>query len=412
MRSALLLAGLSAAAAVGLRGSPVNGVCSDPAAQEAGYYDAAANKHYFYYMASSRSSPATDPVVLWLTGGPGCSSLLAGASLLVRRARSPSSPRAAKTRRARGRSREARDGRLTLTPATALTAPPAFSENGPCLVPETGPNAGKAVYNPYAWNSNATVIWLDQPAGVGFSYGSETDKDEADVAVDAYAFLQAFFKAHPALATRPFFVAGESYGGHYAPAISYAVAQGNKNLAPGAVKIPLSGLLVGNGLTVPLAQYPKYAELAYNYSITKLGHPVITLKTYQTMVKELATCLPLIERCQTDTTACSTAQSVCNNAQIGPYEATGLNPYDIRIPCEVPGLCYDESHITAFFNDATIQKALGVDQPWQTCNYNVNGASRRFLSPLDADPPHDADHSPLPLLFSSASSSSPFRPIQ
>jgi cathepsin A (carboxypeptidase C) len=91
------------------------------------------------------------------------------------------------------------------------------------------------------------------------------------------------------------------------------------------------------------------------------------------MVRELATCVPLIERCQTDTSVCAQAQSVCNNAQIGPYEATGLNPYDFRIPCEVPGLCYDESHVTAFMNAAATQKALGVEATWAACNYQVNG---------------------------------------
>ena len=300
-------------------------------------------------MASSRNTPATDPVVLWLTGGPGCSSLLA-----------------------------------------------AFTENGPCLVPETGANAGKAVFNPFAWNSNATVIWLDQPAGVGFSTGSETDKDEADVAVDAYAFLQAFFKAHVDLQDLPFFVAGESYGGHYAPAISYAVAQGNKALQPGDVKINLEGLLVGNGLTVPVAQYPKYAEMAYNYSIQKIGHPVISLATYEQMTKELDVCLPLIAACQKDTASCALAQSVCNNAQIGPYEQTGLNPYDIRAPCTFPPLCYDESHVTSFFNSAPIQAALGVSTPWAACNYNVNGmfsddwcvTSQRLVVVFYASPHH------------------------
>ncbi len=137
---------------------------------------------------------------------------------------------------------------------------------------------------------------------------------------------------------------------------------------------------------MPVAQYPKYAELAYNYSITKLGHPVITLRTYETMVRELATCLPLITQCQTDTSVCAQAQSVCNNAQIGPYEATGLNPYDIRIPCEVPGLCYDESHVTAFFNSAATQKALGVDQPWAACNYQVNGQFSSDWMKQFADP--------------------------
>jgi cathepsin A (carboxypeptidase C) len=132
---------------------------------------------------------------------------------------------------------------------------------------------------------------------------------------------------------------------------------------------------VGNGLTVPLAQYPKYAELAYNFTKEKLGHPVITLQTYEAMQANLKVCLPLIETCQNATPSCALAQSLCNNGQIGPYEQTGLNPYDFRIPCEVPGLCYDESHVTAFFNDAAIQKALGVDHQttWATCNYNVNG---------------------------------------
>jgi cathepsin A (carboxypeptidase C) len=123
------------------------------------------------------------------------------------------------------------------------------------------------------------MIWLDQPAGVGFSWGTLDDKNEADAARDAYDFLQAFFKAHAELQARPFFIVGESYGGHYSPALSYLVSQNNANLPPGAVKINLQGLGVGNGLTVPLAQYPKYAQLAYNYTAEKLGKPVISLAT-------------------------------------------------------------------------------------------------------------------------------------
>jgi hypothetical protein len=250
----------------------------------------------------------------------------------------------------------------------------AFTENGPCLVPEKGADRGKAVFNPYAWNSNATVVWLDQPAGVGFSWGTENDKDEAGAAKDAYAFLQAFFKAHTALQALPFFVVGESYGGHYTPALTYAISQGNK--VPGNPRINLKGVGVGNGLTVPLAQYPEYSTMAYNFTMEKLGKPVITLDVYKQMQAELKVCLPAIAACGNDTAVCALAQSICNNGQIGPYEATGLNPYDVRIPCEVPGLCYDESGVTAFFNEPAIQKALHVDShatTWQTCNYNVNG---------------------------------------
>ncbi len=176
------------------------------------------------------------------------------------------------------------------------------------------------------------------------------------------------------------------------PAISYAIAQGNAALANGNVKIQLEGVGIGNGLTVPVVQYPEYATLAYNYSIEKLGHPVITLKTYETMVKELDACLPMIADCQTDTSACANAQGVCNNAQIGPYEATGLNPYDIREKCEFAPLCYDESHVTSFFNEPATQKALGVQsgQPWAACNYNVNGMfssdwMKQFATPYISD---------------------------
>ena len=98
------------------------------------------------------------------------------------------------------------------------------------------------------------------------------------------------------------------------------------------------------------------------------------------MVNELKTCIPLIEQCQTDTGVCAEAQGVCNNAQIGPYEATGLNPYDIRIPCEVPGLCYDESKVTAFMNDPATQTALNVAK-------QTNWVSSRATTPAHAARP-------------------------
>ena len=67
---------------------------------------------------------------------------------------------------------------------------------------------------------------------------------------DTYAALVAFQRMHPELQGRPFYVAGESYGGHYVPNTVLAVEQGNAKLAAGSADhINLIGFAVGNGYT-------------------------------------------------------------------------------------------------------------------------------------------------------------------
>jgi cathepsin A (carboxypeptidase C) len=86
-------------------------------------------------------------------------------------------------------------------------------------------------------------------------------------------------------------------------------------------------------LTDPEIQYQYYPELAYNYSIQKLGKPSVSLNAYEGMVKAWPQCQTLIQQCQTNTNTCPQAQSYCDNAMFAPYEDTGLNPYDIRLQC-------------------------------------------------------------------------------
>ena len=81
----------------------------------AGYMTLPTGEDLFYWYAESRGNPKTDPLVLWLNGGPGCSSL----------------------------------GGF-------------FTENGPFYV-----NRNLSVgLNPYAWNRHVNMVWLESPAGV------------------------------------------------------------------------------------------------------------------------------------------------------------------------------------------------------------------------------------------------------
>lgn len=148
-----------------------NDICDGGVKSIAGYMDISGsdydkkgqNKHLFFWMFEKRGEVKDDtPFIVWLTGGPGCSSTLA-----------------------------------------------LLSENGPCTVNDDGASTS---LNPHSWTEAAHVLWLDQPAGVGFSYGSEDDSNEAMVSEDAYYFLQGFFQTYPEYAGHPLYVVGESYG--------------------------------------------------------------------------------------------------------------------------------------------------------------------------------------------------------
>lgn len=297
-------------------------------------YDAnGEDKHLFYWFFEKRSTSQTMednediPLILWLTGGPGCSSTLA-----------------------------------------------LLTENGPCSVT---PDGLSTTINPYSWTETAHVLWLDQPAGVGYSYGDTNDSNEEMISEDAYYFLQEFYKEHPEYSQNKLFVVGESYGGHYAPAIAHKVYMKNKDVAEGLIEINLGGLAVGNGLTDPTEQYKWYAEMAFHNS-----HNIQTVSedTYNAMKSAVSKCTSLIEECNKGDSivnkfACQTAFVVCNMSQTSPYQMTGLNPYDIRLKCGDNPLCYDFSNIEKWLNLDETKEALHINKEshyWRSCNMGIN----------------------------------------
>jgi len=97
-----------------------------------GYLTVTETKSLHYVFAESMSDPANDPVVIWFNGGPGCSSMLAF-----------------------------------------------MQENGPLAV-DDGEDYIKT--NPYPWNTRANMLWIESPAGVGYSLaGTEEDLQQNDM---------------------------------------------------------------------------------------------------------------------------------------------------------------------------------------------------------------------------------------
>ncbi|KAG8446534.1 hypothetical protein GDO86_014114 [Hymenochirus boettgeri] len=161
--------------------------------QYSGFFTVPGGRHLHYWFVESQKDPSSDPLVLWLNGGPGCSSL---------------------------------DGLLT--------------EHGPFLIQ---PDGLTLEYNNYSWNKIANVLYLESPAGVGFSYSDDKNykTNDTEVAHNNYLALKQFFQLYPQFSKNDFYITGESYGGVYVPTLAVEVSQDST--------INLKGIAVGNGLS-------------------------------------------------------------------------------------------------------------------------------------------------------------------
>jgi cathepsin A (carboxypeptidase C) len=238
-------------------------------------------------------------------------------------------------------------------------------ELGPC---RPSPGGENTTTNKFSWTNRANVIFLDQPANVGFSYTegkSPTTSDDA--AVDTVAFLQLFMETNPQYAKLDFHVTGESYAGHYIPAIANEITNTNKlaKFDSNLLSLNFKSIAIGNGLTDPLVQYEYYPDMACD---TKYG-PILEEETCDEMRSKYPTCKSLISSCYSYKSpfTCVPGSFYCNSAMINPFQSTGLNIYDIRKKCDPKNpLCYDIlNDIEAYLNDPKIQKKLGVDVPYE-----------------------------------------------
>lgn len=107
----------------------------------------------------------------------------------------------------------------------------------------------------------ANVIFLDSPAGVGFSYSNTTadynNTGDTSTARDAYTFLVNWLERFPQYKTRDFYITGESYAGHYVPQLANTILLTNNN--SNQTVINLKGVAVSSSSAATFFFYFQYS---------------------------------------------------------------------------------------------------------------------------------------------------------
>ncbi|XP_069809666.1 lysosomal protective protein-like [Dendropsophus ebraccatus] len=249
-----------------------------------GFLSASSGKHLHYWFVECQEDPKSCPLVLWLNGGPGCSSLA---------------------------------GLLT--------------EHGPFLI---HPDGSTLKNNKYSWNKIANVIYLESPAGVGFSYSDDKNYITGDTqtAQDNYMALKDFFRIYPEFTANDFYIAGESYGGFYVPSLAVEVMKDSS--------INLKGLAIGNGITDFILDYNSLMYFAYY-------HGLIHKKTWSLL--ESVCCKK--DGCHFIHSKNEACQAAVSSAMNNVYSLK-MNMYNLYQPCVEgePGEIRDfGDHIKAYF---------------------------------------------------------------
>ncbi|PIA31844.1 hypothetical protein AQUCO_04800026v1 [Aquilegia coerulea] len=289
-------------------------------------------RELFYWFFEATEDPSTKPLVLWLNGGPGCSSIAYGEA----------------------------------------------EEIGPFHIKADG----KTLYlNPYSWNQVANILFLDSPIGVGFSYSNSSEDllENGDIktAKDSLEFLLKWFTRFPQYKGRDFYITGESYAGHYVPQLAQAIVRYHQSTSDKSIN--LKGYMVGNALTDDYNDHLGVFQFMWSTGlISDQTYKLLNdLCDNESFIHSSSQCDKMLDIASDElgnidpysifTPSC-TSGSLSNKLlkRIHSTRRVGEN-YD---PCT-------EAHSAVYFNSREVQKALHVDpsvapSKWETCSDIVN----------------------------------------
>jgi len=177
------------------------------------------NGNMFFWFFPAEENPETAPVVIWLQGGPGGSSMF---------------------------------GALKL--------------HGPIITTVDGNNQLSGVEkNPYSWGRKHNMLYIDNPVGAGFSFSDKMPETQMEVTNNLYEFLQQWYTLFPMYQSNPFYPFGESYAGKFVPSLTRHIHEKNQE-DDDKIKINLVGMGIGDGWMSPYHN-ARYANQLYQVGL-------------------------------------------------------------------------------------------------------------------------------------------------
>ncbi|KAH8556379.1 serine carboxypeptidase [Umbelopsis sp. PMI_123] len=285
------------------------------------------NANIFFWLLNSQNIKSSNKLVIWLNGGPGCSSM---------------------------------DGM--------------FLENGPYRIKQdltVDISLG-------GWQDHANIVFVDQPVGTGFSFANTDSyvKNMTEMAISFNTFLDLFFEVFPERATNELYIAGESFAGTYIPYIAQQLLQQNK--VAGTTKYDIRGLVIGNGWISPLHQY----EASFDFSVRE---NLLTGQYKSTASQHLEYCraslarqelisIGVCEQILTDTIDSST--------HMEDDHLYCINQYDIRMKNEPSPQCgmtwpHELQDVTKYLTSKNVVDAIHANKQmlgWTECSGGVSRA--------------------------------------
>ncbi|THH27823.1 hypothetical protein EUX98_g6359 [Antrodiella citrinella] len=285
--------------------------------------------HIYFVMVKPRRTADKDRVIFWLNGGPGCSSF---------------------------------DGLMM--------------EVGPWRVDGSG--GLKTLEG--GWEEYSTMVYVDQPAGTGFSYTASNHylHDLPEASRQYLTFLENFYAVFPEYKMMDTYMAGESFAGQYLPYYANALLDSNLN-------IPLRGVAIGNGWMDARTQYPSFLEYALKHGITEPNS-----KDFKRGKDATDKCIADIDREAAaigvepiHTQFCETVMMIVVEHKTSQKDGRNLcmNMYDVRLEDDIPacGMNWppDLKDIGTYLHRPDVVRSLHASaspNPWQECRGIIHTA--------------------------------------